>query len=193
MAAPRATAWSRHLYRRLTVDDRSSEQPFEVKADPGVEIPADGYDEQQQLVWEAYSAVNQIHESVIKMISVCAQISGLVKATQDHTMAEEIAEEGEAVNKKVTEWIESVIQPRQQTFQDVINFHNKLNAQFLYLYGSINGIVPPLPEGAKQRLEDLQRQWRERKRAMQTILSEDVAAFNNIFEENNIPAVITGE
>jgi photosystem II stability/assembly factor-like uncharacterized protein len=177
---------------RLTVDGQASEQSFEVMADPRVETP-DGYEEQQQLVWEAYNAADQVHNSVNKMISVRDQISGLIKASEDHAMADTIAAQGKAANKKISDWIESVVQPNQETFQDVINFPNKLNAQFLYLYNSMDGIVPPVTEGAKQRLDDLQQVWRERKRTMQTILSEDVASFNDIFEENNIPAVITGE
>jgi formiminotetrahydrofolate cyclodeaminase len=102
-----------------------------------------------------------------------------------------IAKQGKELNKKITDWIESVIQPDQKTFQDVINFPNKLNAQLLYIYGNINSSIPPITEGAKQRLSDLQDQWNERKKARQAIIDNDVAAFNAIFEENNIPAVIT--
>ncbi|MDZ7808576.1 MAG: glycosyl hydrolase [Gracilimonas sp.] len=177
---------------RLTVDGQISEQSFEVMADPRVEV-TEGYDEQQRLLRKIYSTTDEIHESVNEMISVREQISGLIKATEDHAMGKEVAENGKAVNEKVTAWIESVVQPKQETFQDVINFPNKLNAQFLYLYSSINGIVPPVTEGTKQRLSDLQQEWNERKRVMQTILTKDVAGFNTIFRENDIPAVITRE
>ncbi|MFP8490218.1 VPS10 domain-containing protein [Gracilimonas sp. Q87] len=177
---------------RLTVDGQISEQSFEVKADPRVEV-TEGYDEQQRLLSEIFHATDEIHISVNEMISVRDQINRLIKATKEHPKGEDVAKNGEAVNEKVTKWIESVVQPKQETFQDVINFPNKLNAQFLYLYNSINGTVPPVTEGAKQRFGYLQLVWRERKYAMQTILSEDVAGFNAFFKENDIPAVIIGE
>jgi len=46
-------------------------------------------------------------------------------------------------------------------------------------------------DGSKQRLSDLENQWKERKQAKQQILNTDVVAFNAIFDENNIPAVVT--
>jgi len=177
---------------RFSFNGQISEKSFEVRADPRVEVE-DGYTEQQSLLREVFQTIDEIHESVNEMIFIRNQISGLIKATEDHAKGEEIAEMGKVVNEKVTAWLESVVQPKQETFQDVINFPNKLNAQFLYLYNSINGIVPPVTQGAKQRYRDLEQEWSERKRSMQTILSEEVASFNAIFKENDIPAVITKE
>ena len=37
-----------------------------------------------------------------------------------------------------------LISPKQKTFQDVINFRNQLDAQFLDLLNTVNGNIPPL-------------------------------------------------
>lgn len=176
---------------RLTVGDETSEQDFEVKLDPRIEVQENGFKEKQQLVAEAYQTVDELHKAVNQMISIREQVSGLMKVTEDQENGEMIAEKGKELKKKVNEWIETVIQPDQETFQDVINFPNKLNAQLLYVYGILDGTNPPITNGTRQRLSDLQDQWNERQRAMEAIINEDVAAFNAIFDENNIPAVIT--
>lgn len=175
---------------RLTVGEESSEQDFEVKLDPRIDASVSGFTEKQKLVAEAYNTIDEIHTAVNQMISIREQVVGLMTVTEEGPNGGMIATQGKELKKKLTEWIETVIQPEQETFQDVINFPNKLNAQFLYVYGLMNQTNPPITNGAKQRLSDLQDQWKERKRARQAIINNDVAAFNAIFEENNIPAVI---
>ena len=177
---------------RLSVGDWSSEQDFEVKLDPRVEVPSQGFSEKQQLVAEAFNGVDEIHTAVNEMIGIRDQVSNIMKAVpEDHANAETVHNQGKELKQAIADWIETVIQPDQETFQDVINFPNKLNAQFLYLYGIIDSTNPPITNGAKQRLDDLQKKWAERKQAKQSIINNDVAAFNAIFDENNIPAVIT--
>jgi hypothetical protein len=50
---------------------------------------------------------------------------------------------------------EKLIQPNQKTFQDVINFPNKVEAQLLHIYGTIDGIQPPVTNGQKKRAADV--------------------------------------
>lgn len=175
---------------KLTVGEESTTKDFEVRLDPRINASASGFTEKQQLVSEAFNTIDEIHTSVNQMISVRDQVSALLEVTEDQPNGEVIAEKGKELKKKITGWIESVIQPDQETFQDVINFPNKLNAQLLYVYGILNSTNPPITNGVKQRLADLQDMWNERKQAKQTIIKEDVAAFNAIFDQNNIPAVI---
>lgn len=176
---------------KLTVGEWSSQQKFKVALDPRINSSESGFAERKRFLAEAFNAVDEIHQSVNKMISVREQVSDLIKLTKDQPNGDTIGSKGKELKKKITDWIERVIQPRQETFQDVINFPNKLNAQFLYVYNIIDSSNPPITNGAKKRLNDLQEKWKERKQAMQKIIKEDVAAFNELFNKNNIPAVIT--
>lgn len=175
---------------RLSVGEWTSEQDFEVEADLRIESSMEGYSEKQRLLAEAFDTADEIHSSVNKMISVREQVDNLMKLTENQPNGEVISEKGKELKEEVTSWIEATIQPRQKTFQDVINFPNKLNAQLLHIYGTIDSRNPPITEGEKQRLGDLKDKWNERKEEMQNILNEDVTAFNAIFDENNIPAII---
>lgn len=91
--------------------------------------------------------------------------------------------------RRIDEWEETLVSPKQQTFQDVINFPNRLNAELLYLAEAITGQEPPITAGVRQRWEDLRAQW-QRERAARDRLLQEVAAFNTLIRENTIPAVI---
>ena len=54
----------------------------------------------------------------------------------------------------------TLIQAKQKTFQDVINFNNKLNAQLIQLKSYIDQANPKVTNGAKERFGDLMNDWK---------------------------------
>ena len=44
----------------------------------------------------------------------------------------DLIEMAKKITFKIDEWEQNLIQPKQKTFQDVINYHNKLKAQIIY-------------------------------------------------------------
>lgn len=176
---------------RLSVGDWSAEQEFRVRLDPRIETNSQQLSEKRQLLAETFKTSDEIHQSVQQMISVRDQVEKLKNLVKNHPGGASIKKEGQQLKVAINEWINSVIQPKQETFQDVINYPNKLNAQFLYLYGIIDSSSPPVTNGVKKRLADLKQKWNQKKREKEQLLNEEVEAFNALFEEQNIPAVIT--
>ena len=70
----------------------------------------------------------------------------------EYTSVHEMAD---AIVKDITAFEDELVQPKQKTFQDVINFENKLEVQLLHIYGTIDGVEPPVTDGQKQRVRDL--------------------------------------
>tara|TARA_B100001059_G_C17566756_1_gene442905 strand:+ start:231 stop:455 length:225 start_codon:yes stop_codon:yes gene_type:complete len=58
-------------------------------------------------------------------------------------------EKGTELTKRIHAWEENLIQEKQKTFQDVINFNNKLNAQMIRLKSYIDQADPKVTQGAK--------------------------------------------
>ena len=85
-----------------------------------------------------------------------------------------------------------LISPKQKTFQDVINFRNQLDAQFLDLLNTVNGNIPPLTNGELQRFDDLHFTWMEIKKSYDKVL-ENVKSINNMIIENSVPFISKGE
>jgi hypothetical protein len=57
----------------------------------------------------------------------------------------------EALTERINSWEENIIQAKQKTFQDVINFKNKLNAQLIQLKSYLDQADPKVTNGATER------------------------------------------
>ena len=103
--------------------------------------------------------IKDIHESVNDMRSVKSQIKHYEYMLNGRNDAEEIIELGKEIIVKIDEWEAVLIQSDQKTYQDVINFHNQLNAQWMNLKDYVDSADPVLTSGAIDRFNDLKAEW----------------------------------
>jgi photosystem II stability/assembly factor-like uncharacterized protein len=175
---------------RLKVGDATQEQSLEVKPDPRRTATMEDYQEQEQFLAKVFGLAEQIHTSVNRLRAVKAQVEGLMERTKDHAQGEAIETSGKALVEKIDAWETQLIQPKQKTFQDIINFENQLGNQVLALIESVDGTEPPITLGARERAADLEAQWSGHRAAMETLLTEDVASFNTLVKTNVDPVIV---
>ncbi len=175
---------------RLTAGEVTQTQTFEVVADPRKNLTPPDFMEQQALLASIYETVDEIHASVAKMRQVRDQIKTLIAHTKGQPQADTVAASGKALVEKMTTWEEALVQPKQETFQDVINFPNKLNAEFIWLLGNVDAAGPPVTQGARDRHTDLSQIWDRYRAEMNVLLENDVAIFNMLIQEQAVPAII---
>ena len=99
---------------------------------------------------------------------------------------EDIDEMGEQIMKEVGKVEDELISPKQKTFQDIINFRNKLDGQLFNLMQTIDGNSPPLTDGESTFYQELQEQWNGLQKSVDNILTEDVKGFNDLLREKGI-------
>jgi DNA-binding transcriptional regulator GbsR (MarR family) len=104
-----------------------------VIQDPNLKVTAADWNEQQKFLNNITSEVSEIHKSIIAMRKVKKQVETYNELLKDVKDSKELVEKGKELIKKIDEWEASLIETRQKTFQDVINFSSKLNVEFLYL------------------------------------------------------------
>jgi hypothetical protein len=175
---------------RLTVGDKSLTQSFEVVQDPRIPVVPAAFQEQQSMLAAIRGHINEIHETAQRLRDVRKQIKDLTARTKDQLNAKAFADSAKALTERMTKFEEQLVQPKQETFQDVINFPNKLNAQFLYLMSEIDSSDPPLTNGLKTRFATLNAEWEQLKPMRNRLLEQEVTKFNALFQQNAIPAVI---
>lgn len=175
---------------RLTVGERSVTQPFEVLADPRLDATPGQWAAQADLLAAIDRQVSAIHAGVNRLRDVRGQIETLLERAAALDDGEALRTSGRDLVDRLTELERQLVQPDQQTFQDVINFPNRLNADFLYLKGAIEGSPPPVTEGARQRLDDLTREWDERRAALERLLGAELDAWNASVRDRAVPAVV---
>lgn len=175
---------------RLTHGEEVRVVDLRVEPDPRRTATMADYLAQDRFVAETQSVARDLYESILQLRSVREQVDEIVEATADHEAADTVAAAGGALRERITTWEEEVVQPRQKTFQDVINFLNQLDAQILALAGSVDGTEPPVTQGARERLQDLGEQWSAHARTRDVILDEELAAFERLLDALGIPHVV---
>ena len=185
---PRVTPGTYTL--KLTAGDQSVETTAEVIADPRVEASQDAYRKQGEMLTQIRSMLADIHQTVQQFRQVKTQLSGRLTALRGQTGSEALVQQGEAIVKQLAAWEQQLIQPSQKTFQDVINFPNRLNAQLVYLAGQLDTNDPQPTAGCQQRLADLTAQWTTEKAALEKIVAGPIAQFNQAYRAAEFPALI---
>ena len=176
---------------KLSLEGKNvSETDITIRPNPKIRSKAVDYVAQQSVLEEIEDMVRDMHKSVNQMRSVKSQIDGYSKLLKGNGAAKALLEKGEALNKRITSWEENLIQSKQKTFQDVINFNNKLNSELLHLKGFIDGPFPKLTQGAKERLNDLKNDWNTYKIERDAIITSEMAQFNSMYKQLEIPAII---
>ena len=175
---------------RLTLEEDISETKVVILKNPKVNTSTSDFIEQQQLLNTIEDAIRDIHESVNSMRSAKSQLKSYNKLLKDHKETEALLEMSKTLIERIENWENNLIQPDQKTFQDVINFHNQLNAELLSLKGYIDTAEPKVTQGAKERLNDLMASWKSFKDERDAIINTEMKAYNELYESLNLPAII---
>ncbi|MEK6480353.1 glycosyl hydrolase [Catalinimonas sp. 4WD22] len=175
---------------RLTLGEEQQTVNCTILPDPRLNATAADYAKQQQILNDIEESVVSIHKSVNAMRKAKEQVKSLTELLKEQENREALLDSGKALITKIENWEENLIQPKQKTFQDVINFPNQLNAELLDLKSRVDEHDPKVTEGAAQRLNDLKAEWSQHQEALEQIIQFDLANFNKMYRQQNIPAVI---
>jgi hypothetical protein len=176
---------------RITHKGQSSETELEIIADPKVTATAADWAAQQEFLKQSGEQFEEVQKNVNKMRQVKKQIETYNESLKDNPDAKEIVKTGKELIKKIEKWEGNLIEPRSKNFQDVINFPNKLNSEFLQLRGVADQHDPRLTKGVQDRARDVQADWAKYKQQMQILINSDIGNYNKMFKDKNMPALIT--
>jgi hypothetical protein len=157
--------------------------------DPRLEVSEAAYARQQNLLYDIESMASEIARSVNQVQQLRQQFDGLEKQLEEQTDEEELSKRARELSLQLGQWEEGLVQPKQKTFQDVLNFPNKLLAETLNLKEKADSQNPRIPEGVSIRLEDLKSEWAAYRAHLETLL-EEVDSFNEDYRQQALPAVL---
>lgn len=164
---------------RLTQGDRVLEQSVAVEWDPINRYDDERIAEQQAFVAETFAMIDDIYTRVASLQSVQKQVE-LRKLLATEAGDEIVADAAEALRDALSQWQESVTTPDRETFQDVLNFHPRIDAFLIDLYQQADKAVLGLTRGQRERLVDLKPEWQAAMAAWDSLVAEDIAAFNAV-------------
>ena len=175
---------------KLTYGEEVKKVDIEILPNPNMDYSATDFEAQQSLLVKIEKAIKKIHYSVSEMRDVQDQLNHYLKILNGKEEYNVIYDQALAIKKRLDEWETKLIQPNQKTFQDVINFNNMLNAQFMHLKAFIDADDPELTQGAKQRYKDLIVIWSKYKTELDQIIDNDFKAFEKNYREAQVPLIM---
>ena len=174
---------------RLKMGDVEKTVSFNVLADPRLSFTASDYAEQQQMQIDVENAIRDMHNAVNLMRQTKKQINDLIDVLGDKPEMKPVIEKGKSIVTKIVEWEEQIIQPKSQSNDDVINFENKLSADYIFLKGNLDVNTPSVTKGEKQRLSELNALWQQRQ-IERGALQKSVTDFNNQCRQMNLEKIV---
>ncbi len=176
---------------RITFKKQVAETELEIIADPKLKATAADWAAQQEYLQRMSDQFNELHQSVIQMRQVKKQIETINESLKTQPEQKDFVELGKKLSKKIDQWEQQLVEPRSKNFQDVINFPNRLNAEFLQLRSVADTHDPKLTQGAKDRGRDVEAQWQGYRNQLSELLQKDLTEYNKTFRDKNLPALIT--
>jgi hypothetical protein len=117
-------------------------------------------------------------------------MSAINKRLKNDPRGKAIAEAGKALDKKMTEVEEALIQTKAKSGQDVLNFPVRLNNHLVALSGVVGSADSAPTRQSYEVFDMLSKDVDEQLAKWKAILATDVKSYNDLIRQQEVPAVI---
>jgi photosystem II stability/assembly factor-like uncharacterized protein len=169
---------------RLTADGKSQTQSITVKKDPRLETTPEEYAKQLALALQVRDKLSETNEAVIRIREVRKQLEDYARRD-----SKRVSEAAKDLIKRLTAVEENLYQTKNRASEDPLNFPIKLNNKLAYVLGLVGASDNPPTAQSYQVYEGLASAVNGELKTLSVLLSTDLAAFNKLVREENIPAV----
>ncbi|HEY6188003.1 MAG TPA: hypothetical protein VIW80_10010 [Pyrinomonadaceae bacterium] len=176
---------------RLTVNGKTMTESFEVKKDPRVAATPADFARQFDLLIKIRDKLTETHNGITRIREVRRQLDDLVKRVKGQQGGGPITEAARSLNTKLKAVEEELYQTKNQSSQDPLNYPIRLNNKLAALAGVVNSADAAPTDQTYVVYEEQVGLIDAQLRKLEQIMSTDLAAFNRLAREQNIPAVIT--
>jgi photosystem II stability/assembly factor-like uncharacterized protein len=174
---------------RLTVGDKTQSQQFVVNNDPRLKTTPAEFSAQLSLSLQVRDKLSQVNQAVVDIRAAKKQLEDYAARLKDDAAAKKVADAARDLDKKLTAVEEELYQIKNQSSQDPLNFPIKLNNRLAALLGVIQSTDAGPTKQSNVVYEGLASEANAQLRAADKLLKDDVAQFNKLVKDSNIPAV----
>lgn len=149
-----------------------------VLPDPRIKANPADYAEQHEYLTKIEAGVRDIHESVLKMRVAKEQIALLMKVIGKDARYADARKQAESLQTRINSWEDALVQNKAQSNDDIINFVNRLSADYIFLKGELDVNTPYVTDGQKNQLKALDASWQPLKAEYTAIVTTGLAELN---------------
>ena len=153
-------------------------QSLEVRMDPRLnDVTRADLQAQYDLATEIRDSTTAVYDAIRTIRSVREQVRSVAEHAND-AGHEGLTAQADSITQELTSIEQTLMQTRNESHQDPLNFPPQLDNQYAYLYGFVVGPDGPSTESARERFRDLNEHWRTLRDRLQTVLDTEVPQFN---------------
>ena len=181
---------------RVEIEDVTREVSAVVGLDPRIPtVSHSDMNAQFELARQVRDRLTEVHAAIKEIRSIREQVEGILGKLKEDEEREQLVDVLDSLWQDLAEDLEeaekAVIQTRNESGQDPINFPSRLDDQLAYLYSHVTTSYGRPTQGANQRFQDLVDVTQPVLDQLSGPVREQVAAFSRILAEAGIGAVIT--
>lgn len=162
---------------------------FSILPNPGIQATAAEYQEWHEFMSRVEAGTTEIHRAVNQLKEAKRQTEDLIKVMEGDVARKEIKDAADALVKKITAWDEKVVQRKAESNDDIINFVNKISADYIFLKGELDSNTPMVSQGAREQLDALNSLWKTYKAEYDEIIQKDVVNLNTLCRQKGVDKV----
>jgi photosystem II stability/assembly factor-like uncharacterized protein len=175
---------------RLIAGDWTQTVSFEIQKDPRVPATQQDLEAQFALLLRIRDRLSETHEAITAIRGIRQQIEQWEQRVQGYEGQEAIQDAGKVLKEKLTAIEEELIQVKAKTRQDTLNHPAKLNVKLSALTGVVASADAAPTEQAYQVFDYLSERVESELKRLQECIDTDLAAFNRLIRETDLPAVM---
>ncbi len=176
---------------RLVVGDEERTAEVEVRRDPRVETTMAEYAAQDALLERILAEAEAMHLGVIQSKAVREQVDGILERVGDDEgeALDRVRDLGGALRDDLTVVEDSLVQWQTFDGQTVLNWPSRINLQYVYLHGAVDGADDGVAGSAVDRFDELNARWRPLQEELERLLDQRVDEFNQAVQDAGITPV----
>jgi photosystem II stability/assembly factor-like uncharacterized protein len=177
---------------RLSVmEGKVQTRTFQVHKDPRQkEVTRQDFKNQYELAMAIKDTMNHLYKAIRTIRSVREQVNSLVSHAEEagHNILR-IQKLADRISTELSSVEAELMQVKNESRQDPLNYPPQLDNQYAYLYGYVNSAAPPT-KGAYERFSDLNKRWVTLRDRLQDLLDSEVTKFNRRIHEVAEPVFV---
>ncbi|NAY90909.1 glycosyl hydrolase [Muricauda sp. JGD-17] len=178
---------------KLTVGDQVLIQDFAITIDPRIKTSVDNveaaYAERNGLSHSLYQGATEMAQGVRDLRKIQQQLEFLLGETDDA----QLQEKGKALNTRIEDWIDEILQKEMRTYQSNYMFEARLLIKFKDFLNRIGRGNLPVTQGVRDVTRDYLNQWTKLKANLQIIKTQDVSQYNTLLQNAGLPELYVTE
>jgi photosystem II stability/assembly factor-like uncharacterized protein len=175
---------------RLTVLGKSYTAPLEIQPDPRLKVTQADLQKQFDLLLKIRDKTTETDDAINQMRDLRDQMKAIDKRLKNDPRAKTVADAGKALDKKMTEVEEALIQTKAKSGQDVLNFPIRLNNQLVALGGVVGSADAAPTQQSYEVFDMLSKAIDEQLAKWKSIVATDVKSYNDTVKQQDVPALM---